>query len=55
MECHDEESSNDENPVNVVRDDRTVGGRVVPAEYGVEEAPAAAAVEFWTAALDALY
>ena len=48
---HDEERDDDADPVQVVRDDRAVGGRVCPAKEGVEEAPAVAAVEGRAAAL----
>lgn len=50
-EAHEDEGSNDENPVEVIGQDGTVGGSVVPSEDGVEDAPAAAAVEFGGAAL----
>lgn len=51
MESHRQEGGDDSNPVQIVGDDGAVGGRVVPAEDGVEDAPAAAAVELRTATL----
>ena len=50
-EAEDEEGADDEEPVHVVRDDGAVGGRVGPAEDGVEETPSAAAVDLGAAAL----
>ena len=50
-ESKDKESADDEDPVQVVRDDGAVGGRVGPAEDGVEETPSAAAVDLRAAAL----
>lgn len=50
-EAEDEEGADDEEPVHVVRDDGAVGGRVGPAQDGVEETPSAAAVDLGAAAL----
>lgn len=44
-EAHGEEATDDSDPVDVVGNDGAVRGRVVPAKNGVEDAPAAAAVE----------
>lgn len=49
--AHDQEAENDEDPVHVVRDDGAVGRGVLPPQDGVEDAPAAAAVELWVAEL----
>jgi hypothetical protein len=43
------ESRDDGDPVGVVADDAAVGGAVLPPEKGVEDAPAAAAVELGVA------
>lgn len=51
METHRQKCGNDKDPVDVVGDDGAVGGCVVPAEDGVEDTPAAAAVELGTATL----
>ncbi len=48
---HEQEAADDGNPVDVVGDDGTVGGAVLPAEDGVEDTPAATTVEFWVAIL----
>lgn len=48
---HEEESQHYKDPVQVVRDDGAVSGRVLPAEDGVEDTPAAASVELWVAEL----
>lgn len=48
---HGGEAQGDGDPVEVVRDDGADGGRVLPAEDGVEDAPDAAAVEVGVAAL----
>lgn len=49
--AHEEETDDDNDPVDVVRNDGSVRGRVLPAEDGVEDTPAAASVEFWVAVL----
>ena len=54
LERQEQEAHGYGNPVDVVGDDRAVGGRVVPAEDGVEDTPAAAAVELGAAALEEL-
>lgn len=41
LEAHGGEAGHDKEPIEVVRDDGAVGGRVLPAENGVEDAPAA--------------
>ena len=48
---HHSKANDDCDPVAVVRDDRAVGGRVLPAENGVEDSPSATAIEFWVAEL----
>ena len=40
VEPHDDETDHDADPVQVVRDDRAISGRVSPAQDGVEDAPA---------------
>lgn len=45
--CH-----NHSQPVQVIGDDRTVCGAVGPSQDGVEDAPAATAVQFGIAAVD---
>jgi len=50
--AHGEKSDDDGPPVDVVRDDGAVGGRVLPAQEAVEDSPAAAAVDIWAAALN---
>lgn len=52
LEAQKNQPGHDEDPVDVVGDDRAVGGRVVPAQDGVEDAPAAAAVQLGIAALE---
>ena len=49
-----EEADDDHEPVEVVREDGTDCGGVFPAEDGVEDAPAAATVDFGVAALEAM-
>lgn len=44
------EDANDEDPVDVVRNDGAVGGRVLPSEKGVENFPTV--VSLWVAAVD---
>ena len=51
FEAEEEEADDHGEPVHVVADDGAVGGAVLPAEDRVEDAPAAAAVEFWVAVL----
>jgi hypothetical protein len=48
---HGQETHDDSNPVYVVRYDGSVGGRVLPAEDGIEDTPSAASIEFWIAKL----
>lgn len=48
---HDEKRDDDTQPVQVIREDGAIRGRVCPAEDGVEEAPAATAVVVGAAAL----
>ena len=48
---HGQKSQDDSNPVNIIRDNRTVRGRVLPAKDSVENAPSATAVEFGVAKL----
>jgi hypothetical protein len=40
VEPHDDETEHDADPVQVVRDDRAISGRVGPAQDGVEDTPA---------------
>lgn len=54
LEAHNHEADDDGDPVAVVGDDGAVGGRVLPAEDRVEDAPSAAAVEFGVAELRGL-
>jgi len=49
-----EEADDDHEPVEVVREDGTDCGGVFPAEDGVEDAPAAATVDFGVAALEVM-
>lgn len=51
FETHHDEGGHDSDPVDVVRDHRAVRGRVVPPQDGIEDAPAAAAIELGGAAL----
>ena len=44
-EVHEQETSNNGEPVKVVRQDGTVGCRVGPPEKSVEDAPTATTVE----------
>ena len=48
---HGDKPEHDSDPVDVVRDDRAVRGRVGPSQDGVEETPASASVELRAAAL----
>jgi hypothetical protein len=41
----------DSDPVEVIREDGSIGGGVFPAEKGVEDTPAAASIEFGVTAL----
>ena len=50
--AHEDEGDDDEDPVEVVGEDGADGGGVGPAQEGVEDAPAAAAVELRVAAVD---
>ena len=52
LESHRSKANHDQNPVQVVRKDRAVRRRVRPPKYRVEDAPAAASVDFWRAAVD---
>lgn len=47
-----EETSDHRDPVNVVGNHGAVGCRIGPSKYGIQDAPAATAVEFWTTALE---
>lgn len=49
--AHEQETRDDDEPVKVVRDDRAVGGCVVPSQDGVEDAPTTATVVLGRAAL----
>ena len=49
---HAGKDDDDAKPVQVVREDRAIGGRVLPAEDGVEDPPAATAVQLRVAAVD---
>lgn len=52
LKPQDPDSCNDRDPIEVIRYNRAVGSGVIPAEDGVENAPAASTVEFGTTALD---
>lgn len=47
-----QKSSNDRDPVDIVRNDGAIGGRVVPTKESVENTPATSTVELRTAALE---
>lgn len=51
MEAQDEEADDDEDPVDVVGDDGTVGGRIGPAKDTVQDTPRLRARRFRAAAL----
>ena len=48
---HSQEAQNDRNPVHIVRDDRAVGCRVLPAEDGIEDSPSSPTIELRVAKL----
>lgn len=50
--AHGEETEHDADPVQVVGDNRAVGGAVLPTEDGVENTPASTAVELRVCELD---
>lgn len=52
VEAHNDEAGHDKDPVDVVGDDRAVGGRVGPSKDGVEDTPSLAARSFRTTALE---
>ena len=52
--AHDDEAGNDDDPVQIVGDDRAVGRRVLPAENGIEDTPSATAIEFRVTELDGI-
>ena len=49
--AHCEEGNDDCNPVEVVREDRTVGRRILPSENCVENSPSSATIHLGIAAL----
>ena len=49
---HEEEHADDSDPIDVIRNDVTVGRGVLPAENGVEDAPSATTVQFWIGELE---
>lgn len=49
---HGHEGQDDHKPVNVIGDDGTDRGGVLPAKDGVEDTPASASVYLWVAAVD---
>ena len=51
---HTQETSNDEDPVQVVRYDGTISGGVLPSEDCVEDTPSAPTIQFWVAKLDCM-
>lgn len=52
VEAHNDETNHDGDPVEVVREDRAVGGGVGPAEDGVEDTPTAVVSTLRSAALE---
>lgn len=40
LETHNDEACHDTDPVEVVRDNRAIGGRVCPTQDSVEDTPA---------------
>jgi hypothetical protein len=51
MVSQKQENDDDREPVQVVRYDRTIGGRVLPSEDCVEYTPSSATLDLWTAEL----
>jgi len=51
MVSQKQETDDDREPVQVVRYDRTIGGRVLPSEDCVEYTPSSATIDPWTAEL----
>lgn len=52
LEPNHKEHADNEEPVQVVGDDRSVGSRVCPAQDGIENAPAGSVIGFRVAALE---
>lgn len=50
--AHGEKGDDDGPPVDVVRDDGAVGGRVLPAQEAIKDSPKTATVDVRAAALD---
>lgn len=50
--AHEEEAGDDDNPVQIIRDDGAEGGRILPAKNGVEDAPSTAAIQLWISELN---
>ena len=46
-----EESDYDNNPIQIVRDDGTIGCRILPAKEGIKDTPSTTAAYFWIATL----
>lgn len=40
LETHDDKACHDTDPVEVIRDNRAIGGRVCPTQDSVEDTPA---------------
>lgn len=51
LEAQQEQPRHNADPVDVVRDDGTICGRIIPAKDGIQNSPAAATVELGVAAL----
>lgn len=51
---HNDKCCHDDKPIKVVADDRAVCCRVLPAKNGIEDSPAATAIELWVAKLRVL-
>lgn len=48
---HSEKAYDDNKPVQVVRYDGAISGRVLPSKECIEDAPSAATIELWVAKL----
>ncbi len=42
---HNQKADNDSNPVHIIRDDRAISSRVLPAQDGIEDTPSTTTVE----------
>lgn len=52
LESHTNEDSNDDNPIEVVRQNRAVGCRILPAEDGVGNSPSTTTIQLGITAVD---